>query len=56
MRQGYVSVKAAAEFYGVIVDPQTFAADAAASARLRTSRRSNDVLARAAVGAHPKFG
>jgi N-methylhydantoinase B len=35
VRQGYVSVAAAAELYGVVIDPETFAVDAAASARLR---------------------
>jgi N-methylhydantoinase B len=39
VRQGYVSVKAAAELYGVVVDPDTFAADHAASERLRAARR-----------------
>jgi N-methylhydantoinase B len=35
VRQGYVSVEAAAELYGVVIDPETFAVDAAATARLR---------------------
>jgi N-methylhydantoinase B len=39
VRQGYVSVTAAAELYGVVVDPDTFAADRAATERLRAERR-----------------
>ena len=37
MRQGYVSVQAAAEHYGVVVDPQTFAVDQAATEKLRAA-------------------
>jgi N-methylhydantoinase B len=37
VRQGYVSVAAAAELYGVVIDPETFAVDEAASARLRAT-------------------
>jgi N-methylhydantoinase B len=40
VRQGYVTVKAAAELYGVVVDPKTLAADRAATERLRATRRS----------------
>ena len=40
VRQGYVTVKAAAELYGVVVDPDTLAVDAAATERLRSARRS----------------
>ena len=36
VRQGYVSVKAAAELYGVVVDPETFVVDEDATERLRT--------------------
>ena len=35
VRQGYVSVQAAAEKYGVVVDPETFAVDNAATEKLR---------------------
>jgi N-methylhydantoinase B len=35
VRQGYVSVKAAAELYGVVIDAQTFAVDRAATEKLR---------------------
>ena len=35
--QGYVSVKAAAELYGVIVDPATYEIDRAATERCRSS-------------------
>jgi N-methylhydantoinase B len=38
VRQGYVSIKAAAERYGVVIDPETLAADRAASERLRATR------------------
>ncbi len=39
VRQGYVSVQAAAEKYGVVVDPATFAVDRAATERLRANGR-----------------
>jgi N-methylhydantoinase B len=38
VRQGYVSAKAAAELYGVVVDPVTFEVDMAATEKLRASR------------------
>jgi N-methylhydantoinase B len=38
VRQGYVSVAAAAELYGVVLDPQTLAIDREASARLRAAK------------------
>ncbi len=38
VRQGYVSVQAAAELYGVVVDPETFAVDQAATDRLRAAK------------------
>ena len=38
VRQGYVSVKAAAERYGVVVDAETFAVDQAATDKLRAAR------------------
>ena len=34
--QGYVSVKAAAELYGVVIDPVTYAIDRAATERARS--------------------
>jgi N-methylhydantoinase B len=37
VRQGYVSAKAAAELYGVVIDPETFVVDEAATERLRAS-------------------
>jgi N-methylhydantoinase B len=40
VRQGYVSVKAAAEQYGVVIDPTTFEIDRAATEKLRAARRS----------------
>lgn len=39
VRQGYVSVKAAAELYGVVVDPNTLEVDLVATERLRATRR-----------------
>jgi N-methylhydantoinase B len=39
VRQGYVSVEAAAEHYGVVVDPQTFVVDQIATERLRARTR-----------------
>jgi N-methylhydantoinase B len=48
VRQGYVTVKSVAELYGVVLDPQSFEVDAAATAKLRAARRSGD---RAAAGA-----
>jgi N-methylhydantoinase B len=39
VRQGYVSVKAAADLYGVVIDPQTCEIDVAATERLRSARR-----------------
>jgi N-methylhydantoinase B len=39
VRQGYVSVTAAAEKYGVAVDPKTFAVDQAATERSRAAKR-----------------
>jgi N-methylhydantoinase B len=40
VRQGYVTVAAAAEHYGVVLDPETFAVDGAATERLRAAKRS----------------
>ena len=40
VRQGYVSIKAAAEHYGVVIDPDTLMVDRAASERLRVARGS----------------
>ncbi|HEY4773434.1 MAG TPA: hydantoinase B/oxoprolinase family protein [Xanthobacteraceae bacterium] len=48
VRQGYVSVEAAARHYGVVVDPVTFALDEAASERLRASMRAGKVAAQSA--------
>ena len=39
VRQGYVSLKAAAKIYGVMIDPQTLAIDWAATKKLRTTRK-----------------
>jgi N-methylhydantoinase B len=40
VRQGYVSVEAASRYYGVVVDPDTFALDQLATERLRASLRA----------------
>jgi N-methylhydantoinase B len=40
VRQGYVTVKAAAELYGVVVDPETFVVDVVATERLRETMRA----------------
>jgi N-methylhydantoinase B len=39
VRQGYVSVEAAAKLYAVVIDPKTFAVDRAATESLRSTRR-----------------
>jgi N-methylhydantoinase B len=39
VRQGYVSIVAAAELYGVVIDPATLAIDRAATEKLRAARR-----------------
>jgi N-methylhydantoinase B len=39
VRQGYVTAKAAAEHYGVVIDPETLEVDLAATERLRATRR-----------------
>src|SRR6201997_3533035 len=39
-RQGYISVAAAKDLYGVILDTETFAVDAAGTAQLRASLRA----------------
>src|SRR5499426_4414212 len=40
VRQGYVSAAAAADLYGVVIDPDTLEPDLGATERLRASRRS----------------
>ncbi|MGH7088873.1 MAG: hydantoinase B/oxoprolinase family protein, partial [Stellaceae bacterium] len=39
VRQGYVSVEAAGEFYGIVIDPESFVIDEAASAERRAVLR-----------------
>jgi N-methylhydantoinase B len=39
VRQGYVSVEDAEELYGVVIEPETFIVDEAATARLRANRQ-----------------
>jgi N-methylhydantoinase B len=43
VRQGYVSTEAARKFYGVIVDPETFALDDEATRKLRDQMRQGRV-------------
>jgi N-methylhydantoinase B len=38
VRQGYVSIQAAAELYGVVIDPATLAIDRAATEKLQRTR------------------
>jgi N-methylhydantoinase B/oxoprolinase/acetone carboxylase alpha subunit len=38
VRQGYVTAKAAAERYGVVIEPETFAIDQAATDKLRATQ------------------
>jgi N-methylhydantoinase B len=40
VRQGYVSIAAAAEHYGVVIDPKTLEIDIAATGKLRAAARS----------------
>jgi N-methylhydantoinase B len=40
VRQGYVSIKAAAAHYGVVIEPETLTADRPATERLRAERRA----------------
>jgi N-methylhydantoinase B len=37
-RQGYVTVKSAADLYGVVLDPESFEVDAVATEKLRAAR------------------
>jgi len=48
VRQGYVSAAAARELYGVVIDPETFEIDEAATQSLRASLRQNVPPARSA--------
>jgi N-methylhydantoinase B len=41
VKQGYVTAEAAREHYGVVINPDTLALDAAATERLRESRRTS---------------
>ncbi|HVG50629.1 MAG TPA: hydantoinase B/oxoprolinase family protein [Xanthobacteraceae bacterium] len=45
VRQGYVSVDAARNQYGVVIDPETFEVDAAATEQLRSAMRSGETAA-----------
>jgi N-methylhydantoinase B len=40
VRQGYVTLAAALELYGVVIDPETFEADPQATEKLRAAKRS----------------
>src|SRR6266403_1444653 len=41
VRQGYVTVKSAAELYGVVLDPETFEVDVLATQKLRAARAAH---------------
>jgi hypothetical protein len=41
VRQGYVSIAAAAEHYGVVIEPATLAIDWTATEKLRPARRAS---------------
>ena len=43
VRQGYVSLAAAAELYGVVIDPQTLRLDRAATEKLRAARPASQM-------------
>ena len=47
VRQGYVSIKAAAELYGVVIDPDTLVADRATTGKLRAARASTKTFTEA---------
>ncbi|HUZ74878.1 MAG TPA: hydantoinase B/oxoprolinase family protein [Stellaceae bacterium] len=49
VKEGYVSLKAAAELYGVVLDPATLAVDGAATERLRAALRSAATATAAAL-------
>jgi N-methylhydantoinase B len=44
-KQGYISIEAAREFYGVVLDPHRFVADRAATERLRAALRKGPAAA-----------
>ncbi len=48
VRQGYVSIKAAADLYGVVVDPDSLEVNRAETERLRATRRSAAKLGQSA--------
>jgi N-methylhydantoinase B len=41
VRQGYVSIEAAADDYGVVIDPETSTLDLPATQKLRATRRAS---------------
>jgi N-methylhydantoinase B len=51
VRQGYVTVESAAELYGVVLDPETFEVDMAATEKLRAARPAADGAAHDAKSA-----
>jgi N-methylhydantoinase B len=50
VKQGYVSLTAAAELYGVVIDPETFAVDRGATERLRAARLAPAASSAASAG------
>jgi hypothetical protein len=53
VRQGYVTVKSAAELYGVVLDPETFEVDIAATEKLRAATLRRHAAAQ--VPSRPKY-
>jgi N-methylhydantoinase B len=51
VRQGYVTIEAAAELYGVVLDPKSFEVDMAATEKLRAGRSAADGAAHDAKSA-----
>ena len=51
VKQGYVSLAAAAELYGVVIEPETLAVDRAATERLRAARLASAASSALAAGA-----
>jgi N-methylhydantoinase B len=51
VKQGYVSLAAAAELYGVVIDPETLAVDRVATERLRSARLASAASSASSAGA-----
>ena len=51
VKQGYVSLAAAVELYGVVIEPETLTVDRAATERLRATRLASAASSALAAGA-----